>query len=507
MSMRVKLILSYLIMGFLPIILLIFVTFGAIFMAVNSSPFLMSLGDEEDRILKGIDEILNIELLVRENPEALYDKEVLSSIDATLTPFHIGVILLDSNRQVFHSSKFLNQEALLRDIQAAEQQVPRDNIRSVRNDIHSKLDHPTVINYQRLEMQSDFSVFRRFLGKEQQGTLYIAVETGSGKLNSGKNFQGFLAVIFWGMVALILLMTFFVTNSMMQSLRKLRDGVRHISEGDLNFSVKTKKRDEVAQVLMAFEEMRLRLKASIDTQVKEDENRKALIANISHDLKTPVTSIKGYVEGLLDGVADTREKKEKYLSTIHDKTIALDRMIDDLFLYSSLDIGRAQYHFETLAANEFFESLCSETKLDLTERGFEVHCSLHIPADVKVKIDRHMIRRLQHNLTQNAAKYCKASDRKVIFSASLQGAELICSTEDNGIGIQPAEMPRIFERFYRADAARTSMIGGTGLGLQISRHIVEDHGGRIWAESTFGEYTRISWTLPVLLVEGGECHA
>ena len=507
MSMRVKLILSYLFMGLLPIILTFVVIFGAIFMAVNSSPFLRSLSDGEDRILTGIDEILNIELLTREKPEALYDKELLSEFEATFMPFHIGIILLDSNKQVFHSSNYLNKEVLLEEILAAEQTATRENTRSEQNDAHSGTDHTTFLGYEKLDIKSEFTVLRKYLGEEKLGTLYLAVETGEGKLSTGKGFQRLLAFVFWGMIVLILLMTFLVTNSMMQSLRKLRDGVRHISEGDLNFSVKTKKRDEVAQVLMAFEEMRLRLKASIDAQVKEDENRKALVANISHDLKTPVTSIKGYIEGLIDGVADTQEKKEKYLSTIHEKTIALDRMIDDLFLFSSLDIGRAQYHFETLAANEFFESLCSETKLDLTERGFEVQCNLQIPANIKVKIDRQMIRRLQHNLTENAAKYCKDTDRKVIFSAFLQGPDLICSVEDNGIGIQPADMPHIFERFYRADAARTSMIGGTGLGLQISRHIIEDHGGRIWAESTFGEYTRISWTLPALSMDGGEYHA
>jgi signal transduction histidine kinase len=183
--------------------------------------------------------------------------------------------------------------------------------------------------------------------------------------------------------------------------------------------------------------------------------------------------------------------------------MSLDRMIDDLFLYSSLDIGRTPYYFEHLSAEQYFRDLCNETKLDLTERGFQVDCDIQIPPATQIRADRQMLSRLQHNLTENAVKYAKEDDRKAIFSVYMQGDMLVCTTEDNGIGIQPSELPHIFERFYRADAARTSTIGGTGLGLQISKRIIEDHGGRIWAESQPSVYTRISWSIPVLPGETG----
>lgn len=495
MSMRLKLFLSYLVMGFIPIILLITLMFGIMYKVVSTSPFLMSLDNGQDKIIQSIDELLNIEILTRDNPEGLFDKEMLAEVDTKLSTNHVGMILLDSNKQLFYISSFLDQQTILQEIRIAEQEEP-----AVKR--HFKNTPPEPFGYERLDLQSDFMVLSKELGNDGIGTLYLAIETGPTKKITDTYLRRFMTFIFWGMVGLILLMTFLVTRSMMQSLKKLKDGVYHISEGDLNFSIKTNKRDEVAQVVMAFEEMRLRLKASIEAQVKEDENRKELISNISHDLKTPVTAIKGYVEGLIDGVADTPEKKEKYLSTVLVKTIALDRMIDDLFLYSSLNIGRITYHYETLFAMEFFENLCSETKLDLTERDFEVICNFNIPHSVKIKVDRQMLHRLQHNLTENAAKYSKSSGKRVIFSVCVHEGELLCSTEDNGIGIQESEMPHIFERFYRADAARTSTIGGTGLGLQISRRIIEDHGGRIWAESSYGEFTRISWTLPVLPEEG-----
>lgn len=434
MSTRMKLFLSYLVMGFLPIILMIAVTIGVMFRVVSTSPFLMSLDDGQENILQSIDDLLNIEILTRDNPKGLYDKELLSGVDASLSSLHIGIILVDANKQVFHASPFLDQQALMQEIRIAEQKGSRSNM-------HAKNGTSSHLGYQNLDIESSFMVMRKALDKEPFGTLYVAIETGPTKQITDTYLRRFVSILFWGMAGLILLMTFLVTQSMLQSLRKLKDGVRHISEGDLNFSIKTNNRDEVAQVVMAFEEMRLRLKASIDAQVKEDENRKELVANISHDLKTPVTAIKGYIEGLIDGVADTAEKKEKYLSTALGKTIALDRMIDDLFLYSSLDIGRTTYHFETFCATEFFKNLCSETNLDLSEKGFEVICNIEIPSVIKIKVDRQMIQRLQHNLTENASKYCKAADRKVILSAFVQGSEVICFTEDNGIGIQAAEMP------------------------------------------------------------------
>lgn len=498
MSLRLKLFLTYLVMGLIPILLLIAIAVGVIVQIVNNSPFLTSLDQGQHKILQGINDLLNLELLTRDNPNDLFNKEMLSRADETLSAFHVGIILVDENMNVFFASSFLDEQAMMQDIRTAESKDRRFKFHDA-----SMSD----LGYQMLDTESDFSIVSKKL--VSMGTLYVAIETGPAKQISSTYFRRFLSILFWGLLGLILLMTFLVTRSMMQSLKKLKDGVRHITEGDLNFSIKSTKRDEVGEVIMAFEEMRLRLKGSIEAQVKEDENRKELVANISHDLKTPVTAIKGYVEGLMDGVADTPEKRFKYLSTILGKTIALDRMIDDLFLYSSLDIGRTVYHFETVSAGEFFESLCSETKLDLCERGFDVTCDLQMRPDAWVRVDQQMIRRLQHNLTENAAKYCKSEDRKVTFSAVIQGNEIVCSTRDNGIGIQAEELSRIFERFYRADAARTSTIGGTGLGLQISRKIIEDHGGRIWAESEFGAYTRISWTLPVIRdnEDGGTSHA
>jgi len=311
-------------------------------------------------------------------------------------------------------------------------------------------------------------------------------------------FAGIVARVTLGLLAIIIfLLTWLVSRSMLRSLRQLGAGVRSIAEGNLDFEMSTKGKDEVADVIRAFEQMRLRLKTSIDGQLRMEENRRELVAGISYDLKTPVTSIKGYVEGLIDGVADTQDKKDRYLKTILDKTLVLDRMIDDLFLFSKLDLGKMPFHYEMVDARRYWSDLAEETRLDLSERGFDVTCGVSVPEGLMMRLDRLMIRRVQHNLAENAAKYGDKPNPTVRLTVQALVNRLVVRMEDNGCGIPAAELERVFDRFYRADAARNSETGGTGLGLQIARQIVEEHGGDIRIESEVGRFTRVIWTLPL----------
>jgi|LSQX01.1.fsa_nt_gb signal transduction histidine kinase len=489
MTTRVKIFISYVIMGIVPLLLFLSIVFFAMFKSISGNPFIMSLSENNENVFKSINYLSKLEILAQDSPNSLFDKDMLSEVDEIISEYHMGIALENSEKELFYASGILSEYGLLQKIHS----LPA-NKRERMKDFED--EHFISPDYQILGVDDNFLVLERELGNGL-GAFYVVVETGPSNQVSDKVFKRFMYLLFIGVVGLILFMTFIVTRSMMQSLKTLKSGVRHISEGDLDFSIRTNRRDEVAQVVMAFEEMRLRLKASIDGQVREDESRRELVANISHDLRTPVTAIKGYVEGLIDGTANTPEKVDRYTNTILSKTVALDRMIDDLFFYSSLDVGKANYHYEIVSAVDFYKSLCNETRLDLEEKGFEVQCVVDIPEDMKVKLDRSMIQRLQHNLAENAVKYGRESGREVIFSVGVKDGAIICSTEDNGKGISAEALPKIFERFYRADAARTSTIGGAGLGLQISKRIVEDHGGRIWAESSYGEFTRISWTLPV----------
>ena len=191
------------------------------------------------------------------------------------------------------------------------------------------------------------------------------------------------------------------------------------------------------------------------------------------------------------------DKKDRYLKTVLDKTLVLDRMIDDLFLFSKLDLGKMPFHFETVDAKQFWNDLAAETRLDLSERGFSVTSEIALPEGLPIRLDRHMIRRVQHNLAENAAKYDNKPEKTLKLFVRPEGDHLEIMLEDNGNGIPQSELERVFDRFYRADAARNSETGGTGLGLQIARQIIEDHGGTIRLDSEVGLFTRVIWTLPL----------
>jgi histidine kinase len=155
------------------------------------------------------------------------------------------------------------------------------------------------------------------------------------------------------------------------------------------------------------------------------------------------------------------------------------------------------FRYEMVDARRYWLDLAEETRLDLSERGFDVTCEVSVPEGVSMRLDRHLIRRVQHNLAENAAKYADKPHKAVKLSVQPVVNRLVVTMEDNGSGIPSEELERVFDRFYRADAARTSETGGTGLGLQIARQIVGEHGGEIRLESEVGHFTRVIWTLPL----------
>ncbi|MFK4897978.1 sensor histidine kinase [Lactococcus petauri] len=228
-------------------------------------------------------------------------------------------------------------------------------------------------------------------------------------------------------------------------------------------------------------------------QKKYEENRKELIANISHDLKTPITSILGYVEGLQENIAQTPEKRALYLATIHEKSLVLNELIDELFLYSKLDMDSVNLSFSKIDFTFYIQKFESEIA-----RHENVNVILQLPQDeLPVLLDTAYFDRVMQNLIQNSFKFAQAEQQLEIiltlFKTS-KGVQFIF--EDNGRGISPEDLPYIFDRLYRSDKSRTSQIKGSGLGLSIVKQIVEQHQGSVHAESTLNKGTRIIIILP-----------
>ena len=275
-------------------------------------------------------------------------------------------------------------------------------------------------------------------------------------------------------------------RSIATPLVKLKKATQNIKEGNLDFVLDVEGNDEFSQLCQDFEEMRRRLKESTEEKNLIEKENKELISNISHDLKTPITAVKGYVEGIMDGVADTPEKMDRYVRTIYNKTNEMDHLINELTFYSKIDTNRIPYTFSKLNVEDYFSDCAEEVGLELETKGIELVYANYVENDVVVIADGEQIRRVIHNIIGNAIKYMDKKRGIIQIRVKDVGDFIQVEIEDNGKGIGAKDLPYIFDRFYRTDISRNSSKGGSGIGLSIVKKILEDHGGKVWATSREG---------------------
>lgn len=285
------------------------------------------------------------------------------------------------------------------------------------------------------------------------------------------------------------LFIYFTTKKALPDTQKLIDVANNVSQGHYDFEFDTSRKDEIGDVYKAFDNMKNNLKVY-------ENNRKALIANISHDLKTPIASIKGYVTAIHDGLATSPEKMEKYLNIIYNNTMHLDHLIDDLFLYSKLDVNQVTFNLKPIHLDKFLDYYIDELKLDLEERHIEVSWEMPQLKDSVVQADTLRLRQVLQNLISNSERHFDKNKRVIAIELIENENTLEIKLTDNGKGIDPEKLPHIFERFYRADASRNTSMGSSGLGLAIVQQIMENHNGHVYAESKKGHYTTITLQLP-----------
>ena len=292
-----------------------------------------------------------------------------------------------------------------------------------------------------------------------------------------------------------ILLIFWTYQGVVRKIRILVMGADKIKEGDLDFPMDIQGKDELAEVGIAFEEMRIRLKDDAKKRLEAERNQRQLVSNIAHDLKTPLTAIRGYCEGLVDGVADTKEKQMSYLMTILNKAEEMDALLNELTAYSKLDANRIPYNFQRLNVREYFWDLAEDIKIDLENRNGSLVYYNYVEEDAMFVADPVQMGRVFQNCIENSIKYSKQDEPLTIhFGIWSEGDMLHVEIKDNGIGIAESDLPRVFERLYRGDASRTSA-GGSGIGLSIVKKIVEDHGGSVQVLSRQGEGTTVSFIL------------
>ena len=271
-------------------------------------------------------------------------------------------------------------------------------------------------------------------------------------------------------------------------LEILEAGVKNISNGNLSYRINYGGNDEFLPICNAFNSMAARLAELSAAQKKDEKNRRELIAGISHDLRTPLTSIKAYVEGLRDGIADTDEKREKYMATILSKTDEIITMTERLFIFSKLDLDEYPFSAEKFDAaaeikkiaqslsDDYGEKLLIETDFSDDEIGGENE-------NVEIIFDKIQFRNALANIVENSLKYCGKEKCAVKISCVRHGGFAEISVLDNGPGVSDGALEKLFDVFYRADSARSPRKKGSGLGLAITAKVCQHFGGTIFAEN------------------------
>ncbi len=343
-------------------------------------------------------------------------------------------------------------------------------------------------NMKKLVKQLDFTFLD---GKE--GSFFIVTKVSS--LVSRTMLIDMVLAFVLILIFTSLLLTQWIKKGVFTPINQLNVAMQNIAEGNLEYRLASSEKGEIGELYRNYEDMRLRLKESTDEKFEHEKQNRELISNISHDLKTPITAIKGYVEGIMDGVADTPEKMDKYIKTIYNKAMDMDRLINELTIYSGIDNNRIPYNFHRINVADYFGDCVEEVGLDLESKNIELNYDNLVSQDTQIIADPEQLKRVINNIIGNSIKYIDKPHGIIDIRILDEVDSIRVEIEDNGKGIAAKDLPNIFERFYRTDASRNSAQGGSGIGLSIVKKIVEDHGGYIWATSKEQEGTCLHFVI------------
>lgn len=289
-----------------------------------------------------------------------------------------------------------------------------------------------------------------------------------------------------------------IEKKIIKPIEKLKVGVAQISSGNYEIRIENNIPSEIGSLIADFNNMAQKLEDSERTKTLYEENRKDLIVNISHDLKTPITSITGYVEAILEGVVDSPDKTKKYLQIIHSNISYINNLIDDLFLFSKLDMQKIDFNFEEVQINSYLSDVMEEFKFDLLEKEVTFDYIDNLPNTTKVNMDGKRIYQVIRNIIDNAVRYGPEVGLNIEVVVLKEKEFAVINIKDNGPGIEEEKLKNIFDRFYRIDNERTKDLASTGLGLAIAKELVESHGGVISVSSVINEGSCFTIMLPII---------
>lgn len=308
----------------------------------------------------------------------------------------------------------------------------------------------------------------------------------------GDSYVQKYVVVFLAVFLVFILLTVALTNyalsgvisrMILRPLRILKLGACEIAGGNLNSGLSYVKDDEFGDVCREFDRMRARLKESVSEKLRYESYRRELLLGISHDLRTPLTAIRGYAEGLMDGIADTPDKQKRYCQAIRNGTLEVEALADSLLLFSRLENRQYKYRRERVVLDEYLTGLIRQYG-DAGGR-LEWHYENRAPG-LEAELDVQEIRRVFVNLFENSVRHASKDKTRVVVRVEEEAGQVKLSVADDGPGVAEEDLPHIFESFYRGDKSRTHPENGSGLGLAIARQIVAGHGGTIRAHNDGG---------------------
>lgn len=402
-------------------------------------------------------------------PEKLEDKNYLDEITADLKNKSSYIIVRKDN-EIYYSGNHNFAKRIFSILPEYGNEMPNAETGYYYNDM------------KKLVKEVDF-----LFTDGSKGSFFIVTSVGS--LISKSTLQKMLLAFILVLVFTSIILTRWIYSGILNPINQLNTAMQNIAEGNLEYMLATDEKGEIGELYRNYEDMRLRLKESTDEKIEHEQKNRELVSNISHDLKTPITAIKGYVEGIMDGVADTPEKMDKYIKTIYNKANDMDRLINELTTYSGIDNNRIPYTFRRINVAEYFGDCVEEVGLDLESKNIQLNYEDLVEPSTQIIADPEQLKRVINNIIGNSVKYLDKAKGVIDIRILDEVDSIRVEIEDNGKGIAAKDLPNIFERFYRTDASRNSSKGGSGIGLSIVKKIIEDHGGYIWATSKENEGT------------------
>ena len=484
MKFRTKLIITFLIVILLPILLsgIAFIAVGAMVSYNSDLNFQIEISDEStlSDSLASLSNTTNmmyirLENIAEEDERRLEDKAFLEDLNEEASRVSSYIVVRKGTEEYYTGNEEMSGRFFSR--------LPAYGFES--KDSNSGFYYNDM---QKLVKQIDF-VF----SDGNEGSLFLVT-----RVNSVVS-RSFLIYLFSAIIFILVLtsivLTQWVYKGFFEPINRLNVAMQQIAEGNFEYSLTSEDTNEIGELYRNYEDMRLRLKESTEEKIQNERQNRELVSNISHDLKTPITAIKGYVEGIMDGVADTPEKMDRYIKTIYTKANDMNRLINELTYYSGIDSNRIPYNFHRINLADFFQDCVEDVGLDLESKNIELNYSNLVDPSTRIIADPEQLKKVIDNIVGNSIKYMD-KPKGVINIRILDEVDSVrVEIEDNGKGISTKDLGKIFERFYRTDASRNSSTGGSGIGLSIVKKIIEDHGGYIWATSKDGEGTCLHFVI------------